>query len=196
MSTRSNIYLKLKDESKGKTIKFDITKLPQGTRGDGIKYPIKDVKIPKRAKYMGIYHHWDGYISGGVGETLQTHYKDYDTILNLLMMGDISTINDGVECYQGWRNEDCPAVFFGKTMKIKRWDRKKNDWKDSRVQMEDENGNPDPKKLLREEYAYLFDGEKWWVSYYRYDDEKDDYIFTGWCDLAEELAKEKAEENK
>ena len=45
MSTRSNIYLRLKEETKGTTIKFDPTKLPQ-PEGDR-EFPIKDVNVPK-----------------------------------------------------------------------------------------------------------------------------------------------------
>ena len=58
MSTRSNIYLKLKDESKGQTIKFDFSKLPTA-HGEPheLAFPIKDVTIPQDAEYIGVYHH-------------------------------------------------------------------------------------------------------------------------------------------
>ena len=136
MATRSNIYLKLKDESKGQTLKFDINKLPGGNSPQNAhEYPIKDVKIPENANYIGIYHHWDGYPEG-VGATLKRDYTDYDKILNLLMMGDMSSINDGVTSYQGWRNEDTPPRFIkSKTLP--------------------------PRKAVQEEYAYLFKNGEW-----------------------------------
>lgn len=226
MSTRSNIYLKLKDESKGQTIKFDFSKLPceHGEQHAELEFPIKDVTIPQNAEYIGIYHHWDGYITG-VGETLLESYTDYDTILNLLIMGDISTINDGVTSYQGWRNEDCPARIITPKTKVSHW----VSYKIPRIKrvVTDMFGNvlegkvvPDPlfekskvikvyghyveraimkkgaldsKNALQEEYVYLFDGEKWWVAYDRYDEKTDKYVHTGWLDLESELKREKAE---
>ena len=171
MSTRSNIYLKLKEESKGKTIKFELSKLPiaHGEQHAELEFPIKDVTIPQDAEYIGIYHHWDGYITG-VGETLLESYTDYDTILNMLIMGDISTINGGVTSYQGWRNENCPARIITDT-----------------------NGALDSKNALQEEYAYLFDGKKWWVAYDSYNEKTDKYVHSGWLDLESELKREKAE---
>jgi outer membrane biogenesis lipoprotein LolB len=59
--------------------------------------------------------------------------------------------------------------------------------------MTDKNGNLDSKKAICEEYAYLFDGEKWWVAYYRYNEKTDKYVHTGWLDLESELKREKAE---
>ena len=120
MSTRSNIYLKLKPETLGTTIKFDATKLPE-PEGDR-EFPIKDVVVPQDAKYMRIYHHWDGYVTG-VGDTLNRYFKDYDTILNLLAMGDMSSINDRITSYQGWRNEDTPPKFLGDTAISQRWNK-------------------------------------------------------------------------
>ena len=197
MSTRSNIYLKLKDETKGKTLKFDLSKLPRGNgeQHGELEFPIKDVKVPKNAAYMHVYHHWDGYVTG-VGETLADTYHDYDTILNLLTMGDLSTINGGVTSYQGWRNENTPPQFISNSGKIKTscWSNIKKDWVVKYKQMCDVNGDLDPKEAIREEYAYLFDGEKWWVSYYRWDDDLNKSFCTGWLDLKEELARLKKEE--
>lgn len=227
MSTRSNIYLKLKDESKGQTIKFDFSKLPTAHKEQHaeLEFPIKDVIIPKDAEYIGIYHHWDGYITG-VGETLLMSYNDYDTILNMLIMGDISTINGGVISYQGWRNKKCPAQFITPKTKIKHW----KSYKLPRIKsvVTDMFGNvldgkvvPDPikfekselikvyghwveraimkkgaldsKNALRQEYAYLFDGEKWWVAYDRYDEKTDEYMHSGWLDLESEIKRVRAE---
>ena len=207
MSTRSNIYLKLKDESKGQTIKFDFSKLPtaHGEQHAELEFPIKDVTIPKDAEYIGIYHHWDGYITG-VGDTLLESYTDYDTILNMLIMGDISSINGGVTSYQGWRNEDCPARFITPKTKVGHW----KSYKEPKLVTNQfgeqvkayghivkrtaiKNGTLDSKNALQQEYAYLFDGEKWWVAYDRYNEKTDKYVHTGWLDLESELKREKAE---
>lgn len=187
MSTRSNIYLRLKEETKGTTIKFDPAKLPQPE--DDRKFPIKDVNVPKDAKFMRIYHHWDGYVTG-VGKTLIEHYKDYDTILNLLAMGDMSTINETITSYQGWRNEDTPPQFFGDKMKVSRWSTTKEKWVTRTEKITDKNGNLDSKKAICEEYAYLFDGKKWWVSYYKWNEKTQKSRCTGWLDLAEEVARQ------
>lgn len=226
MSTRSNIYLKLKDESKGQTIHFDFDKLPRGNEEHHaeLEFPIKDVTIPQDAEYIGIYHHWDGYITG-VGQTLLESYTDYDTILNMLIMGDISTINGGVTSYQGWRNEDCPARIITPKTKLSHWvsykiPRLKRVVTDMFGRVLEGKVVPDPlfekselikvyghyvkraimkkgaldsKNALREEFAYLFDGEKWWVAYNRYNEKTDKYVHSGWLDLESELKREKAE---
>jgi len=39
-----------------------------------------------------IYCHWDGYIEGGVGETLVEHYNTDENIIALLELGDLSAL--------------------------------------------------------------------------------------------------------
>ena len=185
MSTRSNIYLKLKDNTKGKTIKFDISKLPNGMRIEQ-PYPSPDLKIPTAAQYIGVYHHSDGYI-GGVGKELLKNYKDYDAILNLLSMGDLSSMLDGVVSYRAWRNENAQPMLINKSSRVNKYDAEKCKWK--KEKMIDESGNLIAEKALREEYAYLFDGEKWWVSYFKYDKENNTRDRTDWLDLEDEYAK-------
>lgn len=207
MSTRSNIYLKLKSETKGKTLKFDFDKLPRehGEQHEELEFPIKDVTIPQDAEYIGVYHHWDGYITG-VGQTLLESYTDYDTILNMLIMGDISTINGGVTSYQGWRNDNYPARIITPKTKTSHWVRyKEPKIVTSQYGTKEEvyghyvkraimkKGALDSKNALREEYAYLFDGEKWWVAYSRYNEKTNKYVHTGWLDLESELKRKKAE---
>ena len=146
MSTRSNIYLKLKDESKGQTIQFDFSKLPtaHGEQHEKLEFPIKDVKIPQDAEYIGVYHHWDGYPEN-LGKTLLEQYNDYDTILNLLLGGDASTINNNNVCqYCAWRGEDWEYV------KPKQLD----------------------KPAFNEEYLYKFENGVW---YFRDEYENEDW---------------------
>lgn len=166
MSTRSNIYLKLNNESKGQTIKLDKTKLPSPLVNDVFETP--DLTIPQDANFIGVYHHWDGYVTG-VGKTLFENYKDYETILNLLVLGDFSTINGDITAYHAWRNENTPPKFYtDKTLSAK--------------------------KAVREEYAYLFDGKKWKVAYFKWDDETDKRIEPKWLDLETELKRLESKE--
>ena len=39
-----------------------------------------------------IYCHWDGYVEGGVGETLVEHYNTEENIDALLELGDLSQL--------------------------------------------------------------------------------------------------------
>lgn len=48
-------------------------------------------------KFRSIYCHWDGYIQGGVGETLYLNYKDIKTINKLLDLGDLSVLGEKPE---------------------------------------------------------------------------------------------------
>lgn len=131
MATRSTIVLKVRKEDIGKTLKFNSTKLPHGKTYTN-EFPFGEVTI--KGEYMEIYHHWDGYIEG-VGHTLLTEFGDYDSVLNLLLMGDMSSINGNeVVSYHGWRNEDVPPRFYDEEPKVK------------------------------EEYKYVFKDGEWYVT--------------------------------
>jgi hypothetical protein len=56
-----------------------------GTRS-AIGYKLPNGKI--RAKYC----HWDGYVEGGVGQTLQEHYQAAFKIGRMVELGDMSTL--------------------------------------------------------------------------------------------------------
>lgn len=129
MATRSNIAIKLRKEDIGKTFTFDPSMMAKAFSN---KFPFEPVKI--RGEYMVVYHHWDGYPEG-VGATLLAEFNDYNSILNLLLMGDLSSINgDEVVSYHGWRNEDTPPSFT------------------------------DEYPEVNEEYLYVFEDGEWYVS--------------------------------
>lgn len=70
------------------------------------------VELPN-GKIKSIYCHHDGYLSW-VGKMLKEHYQDYQKVLKLVELGDISSLHETVEetypdSYKGWRDEDCPA---------------------------------------------------------------------------------------
>ena len=68
-----------------------------GTRS-AIGYKLPNGKI--RAKYC----HWDGYVEGGVGQTLQEHYQAAFKIGRMVELGDMSTLAAEID--------DC--VFYGR----------------------------------------------------------------------------------
>ena len=47
-------------------------------------------------KYEGITCHFDGYVEGGVGETLRNHYTDIGKVSNLISLGDLSSIGKDI----------------------------------------------------------------------------------------------------
>lgn len=94
MATRSNVIIKVKPEDIGKTIKFDVNKLPVPLIKWGGKGRNKCKPVTLEKQYIGIYCHWDGY-PDGVGEALLETFNDYDTILNLIAGGFCSSIDNG-----------------------------------------------------------------------------------------------------
>lgn len=143
MATRSNICLVLNKEDIGKVMKFDESKLPKDvTCDDDFLDMVEEVRLEK--PILEIYHHWDGYPEG-LGKTLLKQYNDYNTILNLLLGGDASSIDgDNVCQYCAWRGED---------------------WKSVKPKQLD-------KPTLNEEYLYKFEDGVW---YFKDDYENEDW---------------------
>jgi hypothetical protein len=147
MSTRSNIRVILKEEDRNRDMKFDPEMItPKNAWGDDQVDGKWDTVNPGGAEALIIYHHWDGYPEG-VGATLVKDYNDYDKVLNLVLGGDCSTINDGY----------CPYAT-----------RKREDW-DS-IQPRAVNANHG----MEEEYDYMFKDGKWFVRG-GYDDDLEDW---------------------
>ena len=143
MATRSNICLILNKEDIGKVVKFNATKLLKDVTCDNkFLNLVEEVTLEKPV--LEIYHHWDGYPEN-LGKTLLEQYNDYDTILNLLLGGDASTINNNSVCqYCAWRGEDWEYV------KPKQLD----------------------KPAFNEEYLYKFENGVW---YFRDEYENEDW---------------------
>ena len=106
MSTRSFIILKVRKEDIGKVMKFNEGLLPKPLgkwqdkdhegkvwRDETEQDKCQPVEIGNQ--FIGIYCHWDGY-PDGVGSELVEHFKDYNSILNLILGGSCSSINGGV----------------------------------------------------------------------------------------------------
>lgn len=109
MSTHSAIVLKVKKSDKGKTFKFDENKLPTKLIGWGYEDEIdkdKCQKVTLNGDYIGIYCHWDGYPEG-VGEALKNNFKTYEDVLNLIVGGFCSSIdNEGIKHYANRKDEE------------------------------------------------------------------------------------------
>lgn len=137
MSSHSRIYLRLKEEDKGKTKQA----IPSHFNGANWKYNTPCVVIPNDANYISIYCHWDGYPSG-VGYELFTYWNNYNDILNMLLVGDLSYVKErSIQSYYAWRGENEEP-----------WDRVQPNFTERRN--------------LKEQYNYCFDYEtnKWYIG--------------------------------
>lgn len=137
MATRSTICLVLKKDDIGKELKFDEKKLPKGLTYSNEYIDIVESVVLEKP-ILEIYHHWDGYPKG-VGMTLLNRFNDYDTILNLLLGGNASSINgDNIVQYCAWRGDE---------------------WRfEKPLQMVEE------ECVCSEEYIYKFDDDKWYFK--------------------------------
>lgn len=59
----------------------------------GLEYPDNTIKA--------IYCHWDGYVHGGVGETLLEWYKDIEKVKGLISLGSLSVLRKSIEKVEG-----------------------------------------------------------------------------------------------
>jgi len=107
-----------------------------GTRS-AIGYKLPNGKI--RAKYC----HWDGYVEGGVGQTLQESYQDAVKIGLMVELGDMSTLAAEIA--------DCS--FYGR------------DRGDTDVDAQDYDDFDDFTTSFEGcEYFYVWNGNEWIVS--------------------------------
>lgn len=66
--------------------------------------------------WKSIYCHFDGYLDG-VGRTLQEFYRDKATVMKLMDLGDVSSLDASLECPPGHSYETPAAghtVFYGR----------------------------------------------------------------------------------
>lgn len=102
MSTRGYIIVKVKDENKGKSLKFDKKMLGDGielrdeNKWDGKSFGELTDDIWKPTKkvtgnYLAIYNQCDSYPTGA-GQTLLTHFNSYEQALNLVAGGTTESV--------------------------------------------------------------------------------------------------------
>lgn len=140
MSTRSFIRVILKEEDRNRDMMFT----PNAQQAIDLENKpwYKEVKegcwekVNAHGKEaLRIYHHWDGYIEG-VGETLYENYNTYEDALNLVLGGDVSTINDTYTPYATRMGEE---------------------WENIKPQAIDEDAP------INEDYDYMFKDGEWFV---------------------------------
>ena len=112
MATNSIIWLKINSDDFGKTMKCEVSELPNGL--SMYNYPCADVTFHPNPLdnelWAGIYCHFDGYMDG-VGKELIEKFDTYEKVRNLILLGDISTLISDIVSYQNWRNEGCHIRF-------------------------------------------------------------------------------------
>lgn len=100
-----------------------------------------------------IYCHWDGYPSNN-GKILLEHYQDADKILELMDLGDISSLRPEIGERQDFNNPHKDwCVSYGR-------DRGEKDIESCVVDTEDEFRKED----RGSEYKYLFKNDKWYFT--------------------------------
>jgi DUF971 family protein len=166
MSTRCSILVKVNREDLDKRFKFDVFKIHcpiEDVDGETKSQAVVVNRINKRIRevaltwfYAGIYHHNDGYVTNGVGETLFKEYNTYESALNLVLGGDASSIN-GHYC-----------SYAGRTFADK--------WEDIKPRLFES-----PQSIVSSDskFVYVFENGKWYVAKVRYDklQDKDVYDF-------------------
>ena len=92
MSTRCNIFVKVKKEDIGKQIFFTSSLLDEPIKSieQTLKWTSNNPLFPEK-EYLRIYCHCDGYPEG-VGKLLLEHFNSYEKALNLTTVGDISSL--------------------------------------------------------------------------------------------------------
>lgn len=111
MSTRSNIRVILKEEDRNRDMKFnpEMIDIENTWDDEQLETGVWETVNPEGKEALIVYHHWDGYPEG-VGDTLINEYNDYDKALNLVLGGDISTINSKYSPYALRKGEDWGGI--------------------------------------------------------------------------------------
>lgn len=95
MSTRSLIFVKIKPEDRRKQIFYSPSDMTAGIKFENeneLTKWSKENEIFLKGKYIRIYCHSDGYVSG-VGQTLVSFFNDYEKALNLMSAGSVCYID-------------------------------------------------------------------------------------------------------
>ena len=101
-----------------------------------------------------VYVHFDGYVEGGVGETLVDHYNEVAVIDELLAHGDLSSLGTSINpkgMHSFFSREHGCCVFY------------KRDRGETGVQAK----HSTMEEFLDDQcipFFYLFEGKNWWVK--------------------------------
>ena len=150
MATRANIIVRVPAELIGTVINFDAKKLPtivgHGERINNEWQGVAHEELEREPlticnEWLSIYNHSDGYPEG-LGEMLQAHFTDLDSVLNLMAGGNICGLYK--EYYNAFRDN--------------------KEWGDNPYKAEQRNSDPG----LYECYAYIWDNGKWYMRDWDY----------------------------
>lgn len=115
MSTNAIVYIRLKEEDKGKVLKFNPSLTKEADRDSGNVR--RELNVENDIAIIGAYVHWDG---DTIIESLKEHFNDYDSALNLILGGAMSYISDNiVRFYTSWRDEPYEVYKVKETGKLK-----------------------------------------------------------------------------
>lgn len=158
MSTHCRIIVETAPEDRGRTLSFEPSELPPGRltgvyddTAKGHYRPVSVTTQPVRLRrYVSIYCHADGYPDAhGAGTELLTKYADYETALNLVLLGDVGCIT--AHPFEQDMPSDPESDGYVTPCAVT------NDWNDCKpmtgAMLPDEG----------EEYLYLFSDGKWEV---------------------------------
>ena len=109
-----------------------------------------NISVKVGNEYRTVYCHWDGYLEG-VGQTLLNYYNSQELAEELVKEGDMSCIGEKCSCPEGYSYENQVSgytVYYGR----------------DRGETEIEYKISEERPPRNEEYLYLFEDGKWFVS--------------------------------
>lgn len=130
-------------------------------------------KLLPNGKVRSVYCHYDGYVQGGVGEDLHTHYQDESKIDALLDLGNLSGIGKDIGEKQDFY--DFPTINPDWCLAYGR-DRGQAGQEAKETTLHDYETN------LNWEYIYLHKEGKWYFI------DANQRMYSGWQDLSETLS--------
>lgn len=109
-----------------------------------------NISVKVGNEYRTVYCHWYGYLEG-VGQTLLNYYNSQELAEELVKEGDMSCIGEKCSCPEGHSYENQVSgytVYYGR----------------DRGETGTEYKISEEKPRVNEEYLYIFEGGKWFVS--------------------------------
>lgn len=109
-----------------------------------------NISVKVGNEYRTVYCHWDGYLKG-VGEMLLNHYNSQELAEELVKEGSMSYLEKKCSCPDGHSYEtpiNGYTVYYGR----------------DRGETETEYKVSEERPRVNEEYLYVFEDGKWFVS--------------------------------
>ena len=142
MSTSAFIGVVVNPQDRGRVIEPSLELFNKEIKSDLKKPVFNETVIGEKTEVICIYHHWDSNPSL-LGETLLKEFDSYEKSINLMGLGDASSINgSSATFYNSWRSDG-------------EWTYKKPKQYESEQLFE---------KHCDEAYIYLFKDNQWFVK--------------------------------